>query len=316
MPPFFVGPDPNDANTQIFRIAANQPFGVIYGSHWIRTTQQLQQTINAGMLSGTTSDYVRNEEGYYVAKSAYHTIDEVPLKAFVCEQFSGNTCTSAQSVVQIGDVNPDFNMGFSSTLQWHSISLSGTLNWVKGGQIYNYTRQWPFNEQRDMVFDQSNKPAVTCPATWQTTAPTCPYSTGKKPIVVLQHVLQQLRPERLLRRERNVSPSPRARAQLDAAAALDERGCRSISARRVSASWAAICGRTRSTAATTRMSPAQAAATRSPIASTTSRIRRTARTPPCSSLATNHHVLENDIHENLEHSPLRHAVRGSCLDEL
>ena len=78
-------------------------------------------------------------------------------------------------------MNPDFNMGFNSTLQWHSISLSGTMNWVKGGQIYNYTRQWPFNEQRDKAFDQSSKPAVTCAANWQTTAPTCPYSTGKKP---------------------------------------------------------------------------------------------------------------------------------------
>ena len=181
VPPFFVGPDPNDGNTQIFRIAANQPFGVIYGSKWIRTADQLQQTIAAGMLSGTTADYVKNEEGFYVRKTQYHTISEVPLKAFVCDQFSGNACVSPQSVVQIGDVNPDFNMGLSSTFQWHSISLSGTLNWVKGGQIYNYTRQWPFNEQRDKVFDQSSKPSVTCAATWQTTDPTCPYSTGKKP---------------------------------------------------------------------------------------------------------------------------------------
>jgi hypothetical protein len=181
VPPFFVGPDPNDANTQIFRIAPNQPFGVIYGSKWIKTADQLQQTIQAGQLGGTAADYVVNEEGYYVRKTQYHTIGEVPLKAFVCETSSGNTCTSAKSVVQIGDVNPDFNMGLSSTLQWHSLSLSGTMTWVKGGQIYNYTRQWPFNEQRDKVFDQSSKPAATCAANWQTAAPTCPYSTGKKP---------------------------------------------------------------------------------------------------------------------------------------
>ena len=43
VPPFFVGPDPNDPNTQIFRIAAHQPFGVIYGSRWIKTPQQLQE---------------------------------------------------------------------------------------------------------------------------------------------------------------------------------------------------------------------------------------------------------------------------------
>jgi TonB-linked SusC/RagA family outer membrane protein len=181
VPPFFVGPDPNDANTRIFRIASNQDFGVIYGSKWIKTTDQLQQTINAGMLSGTTSDYVKNEEGYYVRKGQYHTIGEVPLKAYFCEQTTGGVCTSAQAVQQIGNVNPDFNFGFNSTLQWRSINFTGTLVWVKGGQIYNYTRQWPFNELRDKIFDQSDKPAVACPVDWQTSNPTCPYSTGKKP---------------------------------------------------------------------------------------------------------------------------------------
>ena len=180
VPPFFVGPS-SDANTHIFRIAANQPFGVIYGSRWIKTADQLQQTIAAGMLTGTAADYVVNEDGFYVRKSQYHTIGEVPLKAYICEQSTGGVCTSPQSVVQIGDVNPDFNLGLNSTFQWHSLSLSGTLTWVKGGQIYNYTRQWPFNELRDKVFDQSAKPAVTCAADWQTSAPTCPYSTGKKP---------------------------------------------------------------------------------------------------------------------------------------
>ena len=181
VPPFFVGPDPNDGNTKIFRIAAGQPFGVIYGSKWIRTPDQLAQTIAAGMLTGTPGDYVVNEEGFYVKKTAYHTIGETPLKAYFCAQSSGGVCTSPQSVTQIGDVNPDFNLGLNSTFQWRGFSLSGTLNWVKGGQIYNYTRQWPFNELRDKVYDQSSKPAVSCPADWQTSNPTCPYSTGKKP---------------------------------------------------------------------------------------------------------------------------------------
>lgn len=181
VPPFFVGPNPNDGNTKIFRIAADQPFGVIYGSRWIKTPDQLQQTIAAGLLSGTAADYVVNEEGFYVRKTQFHTIGEVPLKAYTCASSTGGTCTSAQSIQQIGDVNPDFNMGFNSTLQWKAINVSGTLTWTKGGQIYNYTRQWPFNELRDKVFDQSAKPSVTCAADWQTSAPTCPYSTGKKP---------------------------------------------------------------------------------------------------------------------------------------
>jgi len=77
-------------------------------------------------------------------------------------------------------VNPDFNAGLNTTAQWKGFTLSGTLNLVKGGDIYNYTRQWPFNELRDPVIDQSAKPdAGVCPAL--SVDPQCPYKTGKKP---------------------------------------------------------------------------------------------------------------------------------------
>ncbi|MFO0270844.1 MAG: hypothetical protein ACK53W_09975, partial [Gemmatimonadota bacterium] len=43
--------------------------------------------------------------------------------------------------------------------------------------IYNYTRQWPFNEQRDPDYDQRSKPAGT---------PTNPYANGRKPVAYYQ----------------------------------------------------------------------------------------------------------------------------------
>jgi TonB-linked SusC/RagA family outer membrane protein len=162
---FLVGPNgPNgdaDANTKIFRIAAGEPFGVIYGSRWIRSAEQLASTIAAGGLGATTAaDYVVNEEGYYVVKSAWHTVDEKPL------QFKDATGT----LFNIGDVNPDFTLSMSSSFQWHGLSASGVLQWSKGGKIYNYTRQWPFNEERDAAFDQRGKDqASKKPATYYQT---------------------------------------------------------------------------------------------------------------------------------------------------
>ena len=175
--PFLVGPSDGTTNTQIFRVGAGEPFGVIYGSKWIQSASQLDETIKAGKLSGTAADYVLNEEGFYVSKSAYHTVGEAPLKAWTCADAN---CKTSKSVVQIGDVNPAFNAGFNSNLQWKSISANATLTWVHGGNIYNYTRQWPFNELRDAVMDQSGKPSAgTCPAL--SVDPNCPFKTGKKP---------------------------------------------------------------------------------------------------------------------------------------
>ena len=181
VPPFLVGPD---GTTQMFRLGPNQPFGIIYGERWIRTAQQLQETIDLGKLTGTTADYQLNEDGYYVRKSAYHTINEVPLKAWTCDtKGTSGSCAAATTNQIIGDVNPDFHMGFNSTATFKGVSLTATVTWTKGGNIYNMTRQWPFNELRDTVFDQTRKPAISqpCAANWQTAAPTCPYATGRKP---------------------------------------------------------------------------------------------------------------------------------------
>ncbi|HSQ29358.1 MAG TPA: SusC/RagA family TonB-linked outer membrane protein [Gemmatimonadaceae bacterium] len=172
---FLIGPSEGTTNTQIFRVAKGEPLGVIYGSKWIKNQAELEQTIKTGRLTGTAADYVQNEEGFYVRKTQYHTKAEVPLKAYYC---ADTDCKTNKSVVQIGDVNPDFNLGLNNSFTWKAISINGTVTWTKGGQIYNYTRQWPFNELRDKVIDQSGKPAASCTGSSDAS---CPYSTGKKP---------------------------------------------------------------------------------------------------------------------------------------
>src|SRR5678816_4180914 len=179
VPAFFIGPD---ANTAMFHIGKGEQLGTIYGVSWIRTQAQLDETLKAKGQPGTAADYVLNEEGFYVSKDTYHTVDEKPLKASHC---TNADCSEASINQIIGDVNPDFNFGLSSNAQWKSFTFSGVLTWVKGGNIYNMTRQWPFNELRDTVIDQSHKPAALaanggpCPAL--TVDPHCPYNTGKKP---------------------------------------------------------------------------------------------------------------------------------------
>ena len=145
--PFLVGPDGADGNTRIFRIAPNQTYGIIYGSTWIKDATQLATNLANGKLTGSAADYTLNELGYYVSKTAYRTPAERPLKYFD---------KSGTSLQAIGDVNPDFNVGLNNTMQWKGFSLNSVFTWQKGGNIYNYTRQWPYNELRDADFDQRN----------------------------------------------------------------------------------------------------------------------------------------------------------------
>jgi hypothetical protein len=121
----------------------------VYGGKWVRTAEQLGSMIANRRLTGTAADYVLNEEGYYVAKSTWRTVNERPIKLLD---------DKGSDLFTIADVNPDFNLNFNTQLNWKNFALTAVVNWVNGGQIYNYTRQWPFFDERDPVFDQRGKP--------------------------------------------------------------------------------------------------------------------------------------------------------------
>lgn len=189
--PFLVGPSyaGNNDVTRMFRIAPGETYGVIYGTRIVRSFAELCQDPAkqaAGCGPGQTYDpanYVVNEDGYLVSRSVYHTLNETYIP-FVDAQ--GN------KVVQIGDVNPDFNASFTSNFRYKGFSAYALLDWVQGGNIYNATRQWPFFENRDRLVDQSNKPPVDCAGTSDPVH--CPYSTGKKPIEYYQALYNGINP--------------------------------------------------------------------------------------------------------------------------
>ena len=154
MPTFLTGP--GGTETQVFRIGPGQTFGVMYGNRTVRTLAQLYEDPAKQALSGPgqkwSSDSVLvNEEGYVVRRSTWRTVQETPI-------FYVNS--KGEAKVQIGDVNPDFSMGFAPQLSTHGFNVSALVNWVKGGNIYNGTRQWPFFENRDRIYDQRSKPLI------------------------------------------------------------------------------------------------------------------------------------------------------------
>jgi hypothetical protein len=58
----------------------------------------------------------------------------------------------------IGKTQPDFHLGFSSTLQWKNFTLYGLLEWVQGFDLYNVPEQWAVFRNTAGIQDQSGKP--------------------------------------------------------------------------------------------------------------------------------------------------------------
>lgn len=85
-------------------------------------------------------DYTINAVGYVVRKDQIGTPDERPYKLL---DASGNPL-----IMPIGDINPDFRMGFAHTIGFKGLQLYALVDWKKGGDVYNLTRQWLYRDAR------------------------------------------------------------------------------------------------------------------------------------------------------------------------
>jgi len=185
--PFLTGPSYAGSTdvTQIFKIAPGETFGVMYGTRIVRSINELYDDPSKSPACPGTwcpDSLIVNEDGYVVRKSGYHTANE---------KFLTYVNKAGEPIVKIGDVNPDFNASFTSNVRFKSFTAYVLVDWVQGGSIYNGTRQWPFFEYRDRLYDQVSRPEVNCGGNPD---PHCPYSTGKKPIAYYQGLYNGINP--------------------------------------------------------------------------------------------------------------------------
>lgn len=63
------------------------------------------------------------------------------------------------TTVKIGDVNPDFSWGITQTARYGGFQVYALIDGVQGGDIYNMTKQWMYQDQRHGSLDQAGKAA-------------------------------------------------------------------------------------------------------------------------------------------------------------
>lgn len=144
----------------------NEVLGAMYGSKWITGPNELPADYDPSQFEKNDDDYLvpvgsGNSWKDGVSKNLWGTqVDadgdgEGDLEwglPFAYEDADGN------EVVKIGDVVPDFNLGFNTSFSWKGLTLYGLLDAQIGGDIYNNTRQWAYRELRHLDCDQSGKP--------------------------------------------------------------------------------------------------------------------------------------------------------------
>jgi TonB-linked SusC/RagA family outer membrane protein len=159
----------------IFFLGEGAKLGVMYGNKFVQNIADLYDDPAKAACRATTckdADFVVNEDGYVVSAASWQcgedlkkvgtgtpcTTPERLIKYRTCKAgTSGDTC-STTDIVQIGDANPDFNLGFSTVFNYKRFSVTGLVDWVQGGNIYNGTRQWKLINFFDPIFDQRGRP--------------------------------------------------------------------------------------------------------------------------------------------------------------
>ncbi|MDD4191173.1 MAG: SusC/RagA family TonB-linked outer membrane protein [Mangrovibacterium sp.] len=135
-PPFQVGPGANEVSA--FYLKDNETFGIMYGYDWVRGLDQMRNQLPAGQ---TIDRYTVNADGYVIAKGTEGTVEEKPI---ALDQDHDKT----SDFVRIADMNPDFNLAFTTTFRWKNLTLNMLWHWKQGGDIYNLTKQWLYRDNR------------------------------------------------------------------------------------------------------------------------------------------------------------------------
>lgn len=153
-PERFVGP--SEQNAAVFYLRDGETFGVMYGRRWARSIEEMADNPAFADLSmdELNDRFMVNNDGLVVEREAWENRDTDPSSytPFNYVDEEGN------EVFKIGDTNPDFTLGFGSTLTYGGFSLYTLFDWTQGGEIYNQTRQWIYRENRHADFDQSGVP--------------------------------------------------------------------------------------------------------------------------------------------------------------
>ena len=154
-PPFRV--DQFGQGQNVFYFKEGEPLGIAYGTKFVHNFADLQTTCAkakttagcGGSATPVEANYVVNPLGFLVLKSQRGLASERPIIF---------TDSTGANQFNIGDVNPDFSFGISNNFKIKGFGIYALFDGQKGGQIYNFTKQWMFQDFRHADIDQSGKP--------------------------------------------------------------------------------------------------------------------------------------------------------------
>jgi len=127
---------------EVFYYKEGETLGIIYGTRWVKSFAELRE--NPANAAAVEANYMVNPLGYLVSRTA-----QGALIAYVD--------ADGVNQHQIGNVNPNYNWGWANNVRWRNFSLYALFDGQQGGDIYNFTKQWMFQDLRHGDMDMRGK---------------------------------------------------------------------------------------------------------------------------------------------------------------
>jgi hypothetical protein len=156
----------DDVGSQLdlFRIEEGVDIGVMYGNEGATSIGDLRFDDSgcligeSGDLNGdclTEDDLTVNDDGYVIEEGTEYATgnDSYSETPFFIRNEDG-----AVETRKIGDSNPDFNMGLNATFNYGGFSLFTAIDMEQGADVYNYTKQLLYYNERHGDLDQTDQP--------------------------------------------------------------------------------------------------------------------------------------------------------------
>jgi hypothetical protein len=145
---------------------AGETLGSMYGSHFLRSPDELPE-----VHAGSRDAFEVNDDGLLVPVGAANDHTEG-----VSKRLWGTSITidgidylwgipirlkdaeGADSIVRIGESQPDYRLGLSNSFSWKGLNVYGLFDMWAGGNVYNSLKQRLYQWYRSADEDQVGKP--------------------------------------------------------------------------------------------------------------------------------------------------------------
>lgn len=146
------GLPPFNRSRRIFRVEEGKPYGLMYGYKIASNINELTLDTNGFVVNGLGSpnagvrgtlqpnDFEINEHGYVIIKGTKGTEKEQVI--FISDE------NGDDKKVALGNTNPDWNLGLSSSFSYKNFNLYFVIDHQHGGDIYNSTKQGMYRAER------------------------------------------------------------------------------------------------------------------------------------------------------------------------